>query len=156
MFTGSIQSAQSRDIDCIEELEKACFSTPWSRESLKSMVDVPGYVFITAKDAPAGCVLGYAAMETVLDEGYICNVAVSPEARRRGIGRALMLRLMAEGRSRRLAFISLEVRIGNTAAITLYEALGFARAGLRRSYYTRPTEDALIMTLELSGDAPRV
>ena len=85
-------------------------------------------------------------MMYVLDEGYISNVAVSPEYRRQGIADALIERLCIICRGLELSFVTLEVRAGNMPAIALYEKHGFHRVGLRRNYYERPREDALIMT----------
>ena len=92
-------------------------------------------------------------MQYVLDEGYINNIAVSPSYRRRGVASALMDRLIDSARGLSLAFLTLEVRCGNHAAISLYEKYGFERVGLRRGYYEKPREDALLMTLFFGRDA---
>ena len=84
----------------------------------------------------------------VLDEGYIGNVAVTPGHRRQGVGDALLAALTALGRERGLAFLTLEVRESNLPARRLYEKHGFRPAGCRRGYYSRPREDAILMTLE--------
>lgn len=129
----------------IEALEKQCFSMPWTAEMLESQLKDAQHEFIAAVDEN-GAVLGYVGMMYVLDEGYISNVAVSPAYRRQGIADALIDRLDAICREHALSFVSLEVRAGNVPAIALYEKHGFARAGLRKNYYERPREDALIMT----------
>ena len=85
-------------------------------------------------------------MMFVLDEGYISNVAVSPKYRRQGIADALIERLDELCSGHGLAFVSLEVRAGNAPAVALYEKHGFAPVGLRKNYYERPREDAVIMT----------
>ena len=120
-------------LDQIEALEKICFSDPWSRKTLEDIVASESGVNLAAVD-PAGLVLGYISLYRVLDEGYINNVAVRPEARRQG---------------GELAFITLEVRESNQGARTLYDGLGYREAGRRRGYYFHPKEDAIIMTLEL-------
>ena len=141
----SVCDVRPEHIPQIEELEKRCFSMPWPAELLKTQLKDEQHEFIAALDA-SGRVLGYVGMMVVLDEGYISNVAVDPECRRRGIGDALIDRLCAVCREHELAFVSLEVRAGNAPAIALYEKHGFAVAGRRKNYYERPREDALIMT----------
>ena len=129
----------------IEALERQCFSMPWTAELLQSQMKGSQHEFIAAV-SPEGNVLGYVGMMYVLDEGYISNVAVSPEHRRQGIADKLIDRLciICEGLS--LSFVTLEVRAGNAPAIALYEKHGFRRVGLRKNYYERPKEDALLMT----------
>ena len=141
----TICDAAAARIPQIEHLERQCFSLPWSAEQLKSQLKDAQHEFIAAL-APDGTVLGYVGMMYVLDEGYISNVAVSPEYRRQGIADALIERLCIICRGLELSFVTLEVRAGNMPAIALYEKHGFHRVGLRRNYYERPREDALIMT----------
>ena len=129
----------------IEQLEQQCFSMPWTAELLKSQMKDNQHEFIAAV-TPDGTVLGYIGMMFVLDEGYISNVAVSPDYRRQGIADKLIDRLCAICETLKLSFVTLEVRAGNAPAIALYEKHGFERVGRRRNYYERPREDALIMT----------
>ena len=140
-----IRDAAAADLDALEALEKACFSLPWTREQLQSQLPDERHEFLVASDAE-GSVLGYIGMMTVLDEGYISNVAVDPEARRRGIGRALVKEMLRRAAERSLAFVTLEVRAHNDGAIALYAGEGFLPVGLRREYYEHPKEDALLMT----------
>ena len=141
----TICDAAAAHIPQIEHLERQCFSLPWTAEQLKNQLKDNQHEFIAAF-APDGTVLGYVGMMYVLDEGYISNVAVSPEYRRQGIADALIERLCIICRGLELSFVTLEVRAGNMPAIALYEKHGFHRVGLRRNYYERPREDALIMT----------
>lgn len=129
----------------IEVLEQQCFSTPWTAELLRSQMKDAQHEFIAAL-SPEGTVLGYVGMMYVLDEGYISNVAVSPEHRRQGIADTLIESLCAICETLKLSFVTLEVRSGNMPAIALYEKHGFHRVGLRKNYYERPKEDALLMT----------
>ena len=129
----------------IERLEQQCFSMPWTAGVLKSQMKDAQHEFIAAV-SPEGTVLGYVGMMFVLDEGYISNVAVSPDCRRQGIADTLIDRLCAICENLGLSFVTLEVRAGNVPAIALYEKHGFERVGLRKAYYERPREDALIMT----------
>ena len=128
----------------IAQLERTCFSTPWSEEMLAQELynDNASYVVAQGED---GSVLGYAGLQVVLDEGYIDNVAVRPDCRRQGIASAL-LGAFERFAQAHLAFLTLEVRASNTPAIALYEAHGFVREGVRKHYYTNPREDAVIMT----------
>ena len=102
--------------------------------------------FIVAESEDGG-VLGYAGLQVVLDEGYIDNIAVEPNARRHGVADELLDVFCRFGEAN-LAFLTLEVRASNAPAIALYEKYGFQRAGLRPKYYDKPREDAVIMTRE--------
>ena len=128
----------------IAQLERQCFSAPWSEEALVQALYQDNASFIVAEGAD-GTVLGYAGLQAVLDEGYIDNVAVRPEYRRQGVADAL-LGAFERFAQAHLAFLTLEVRASNAPAIALYERHGFVRAGLRKNYYTAPREDAVIMT----------
>ena len=123
-------------------IEKHCFSTPWSAEQIKSSGD--STVFFVAKEG--GQTVGYAGMYTVLDEGYVTNIGVLPNHRKKGIGKALTESLIEYSISQKLSFLSLEVRVSNSAAIGLYTTLDFKEVGKRKNFYSNPKEDALIMT----------
>lgn len=129
----------------INELEKLCFSLPWSRQALISQLPDDMHMFIAAI-GDDGQVLGYVGMMYVLDEGYISNVAVSPEHRRLGIADTLINALIDRANEKELSFVTLEVRKSNVPAIELYIKNGFSEVGLRKNYYTKPTEDAILMT----------
>ena len=100
--------------------------------------------YLAAEDAE-GCVVGYAGLQVVLDEGYIDNIAVEPNARRHGVADELLDVFCRFGEAN-LAFLTLEVRASNAPAIALYRKHGFEEAGRRKNYYTKPAEDAIIMT----------
>ncbi|RKJ81530.1 ribosomal-protein-alanine N-acetyltransferase [Butyricicoccus sp. 1XD8-22] len=127
----------------ISEVERQCFREPWSPDALRE--ELGRGIFLAAVEG--GTVAGYAGCQTVLDEGYITNVAVLPAFRRQGIAGALIAELLrrAEG----LSFVTLEVRASNAAAIALYEKYGFEPVGTRRGFYRQPVEDALLMTRRL-------
>ena len=136
----------------IAALERACFSDPWSENLLEDALFDPQASFIVAQDSEEeGNVLGYAGLHAVLDEGYIDNIAVNPDARRHGVASAL-LDVFCRFGAANLAFLTLEVRKSNTAAIALYEKNGFQWAGLRPGYYQHPREDAVIMTREFKKE----
>ena len=126
------------------ELEELCFSLPWSRAVFLPELNDPSCCWLAAMTE--GVLAGYAGMRTVLDEGYISNIAVDPALRKRGIGAALVEALIREGERRQLSFLTLEVRVGNAEARRLYARMGFRDAGLRPGYYEKPREDALLMT----------
>lgn len=130
-------------------LEKVCFSMPWSEELLRRALADPHQLWLGAVTGER--LLGYAGMQTVLDEGYIDNIAVDPAFRRRGVASALLGRLIEIARGEGLAFLTLEVRKSNLGAIALYERFGFRRVGRRRGYYEKPREDAILMTVTLGG-----
>lgn len=140
---------QERHLDEAARLETLCFSRPWSRQALAEELENPTAVFLAAED-DAGELLGYAGMHVVCGEGYIDNVAVFPEARRRGVGRLLVQSLVQWLREHEGVFLTLEVRPSNEPAISLYGSLGFEEVGRRPRFYECPTEDALLMTLHLA------
>ena len=140
-----IRNASGDDLDALEKLEKECFSLPWTRDQLRGELPDERHEFLVA-EASDGSISGYIGMMTVLDEGYISNVAVAPALRRRGIGRALVREMLRLAEKRKLSFVTLEVRAHNEGAIALYAGEGFHPVGLRRDYYERPKEDALLMT----------
>lgn len=135
----------------IVQLEQTCFSVPWTENMLADALFDPQASFLVAED-DEGNVLGYAGLHAILDEGYIDNVAVEPDARRHGVASAL-LEVFCRFGAANLAFLTLEVRASNNAAIGLYEKHGFHRAGLRPGYYQKPREDAVIMTREFTHEA---
>lgn len=144
----TIETMREEHLTALAALEKVCFSEPWSAQSLREELDNPAALFLVAK-RETGEVLGYVGCQTVLDEGYITNVAADPAARRQGVGRALVAALLEHACVRGLSFVTLEVRVSNAPAIALYEQAGFRPVGTRRNYYSAPCEDALLMTRDL-------
>ena len=137
-------------LDEIAALERVCFSAPWSRAMLAEELDNACSAFLAALDED-GHVVGYAGLQVVLDEGYIDNVAVRPNCRKQGIADRLLDVFCRFGQEH-LAFLTLEVRPSNTAAVALYEKHGFQEAGRRKNYYEAPQEDALLLTKEFRHD----
>lgn len=133
------------NVDEIAEIERACFSHPWTRQMLLEELDNLSASFIAAQ-AEDGTILGYAGLTVVLDEGYINNIAVREEYRRQGVASALLDVFVRFAQANQLAFLTLEVRASNAAAIALYEKHGFEQAGRRKHYYEDPQEDAILMT----------
>lgn len=134
----------SAHIDGVCKIEEACFAHPWSRQSVESELANENSVFIVAVEGEK--VIGYIGMSVVIDEGYIFNVAVNADFRRKGVGTALINELVTYGKKNNLCFITLEVRESNQAAISLYSDFGFIRVGERKNYYSDPAENAILMT----------
>ena len=133
------------------ELERQCFSDPWTEAQLAGELDNE-LLSLSAAVGEDGTVLGYAEVRVILDEGTLERIAVAPQFRRHGAAEALLRRFLDDGREK-LAFLTLEVRAGNVPAIGLYEKLGFEVVGRRRNYYREEGEDALLMTVVLRHDA---
>ena len=131
----------------IAEIEKLCFHDPWSEKSIASELENDLALWLVAVEEDT--VIGYVGSQTVLGWTDMMNVAVSPEHRRRGIGEALIVKLMELLRERKCECLTLEVRASNAGAIALYEKLGFTEVGRRKNYYRNPREDALILRVEL-------
>lgn len=139
-------------LDEVAELERICFSTPWSRNMLAEELENDLAALLVALD-DTGRVAGYAGLQVVLDEGYITNVAVRPECRRQGVAGKLLQVFLNFAEANHLAFLTLEVRASNYDAIALYGSRGFRSMGRRKNYYEHPKEDAIIMTRSFQEDA---
>ena len=136
-------------LDEVAELERVCFTTPWSRNMLAEELDNALSAFLVAL-GDDGKVVGYAGLQVVVDEGYIANIAVWPEYRRQGVASQLLQVFLDFAQGNHLAFLTLEVRASNYDAIALYGSRGFRSVGRRKNYYEHPKEDALIMTREFT------
>lgn len=132
------------DLNRVAAIERECFSDPWSREAYFGILGNPSYAVWCAEES--GQVIGFAAMQWVLDEGYICNIAVMEEHRRKGAAHRLIDALCKTAGEQNLSFLTLEVRESNLAARNLYERHGFRIEGRRKNYYQSPPEDAILMT----------
>lgn len=142
-----IRQAEAADVLAIEEVEKACFSVPWSYDSLyHDIVENKLAFYIVAEIR--GRICGYVGIWKILEEGHITNVAVSPEYRRMRIASAMLSVLLEVTAEQGIQRYTLEVRKGNQPAMSLYEGFGFAEAGVRKGYYEDNGEDALIMWKE--------
>ncbi len=146
-----LRAARQDDIDAVLAIEQASFGDPWNRGAFIDLVDDPRVAFLIA-DA-GGELLGYIVAWFVLDEGEIGNLAVVDAARRRGVGAQLLDGAIAAVLAAEVDSLYLEVRDSNEAARALYASRGFVEVGRRRDYYRRPKEDALVLKLELAGDA---
>jgi ribosomal-protein-alanine N-acetyltransferase len=145
--------ADDFDLDGVLEVEEESFTNPWTREMYswelqnRSMC----HVFVVRT---ADCrVAGFCAFWLVLDEIHINNFALRPRFRAQGLGTALLQRVLAAARELGARRATLEVRASNGAARRLYERMGFYVAGIRRNYYTKPVEDALVLWRDDDGTA---
>ncbi len=134
---------EDRHINDVLEIENACFSHPWTKQNIIDAKNNNTHFFVYEINNKA---VGYVGLSTVLDEGYITNIAVLPEFRKKGIATALLNKLNDFAKNRKLGFISLEVRVSNQNAISLYEKFGYKKEGCRKNFYDTPKEDALILT----------
>ena len=130
----------------IAQLEKICFSAPWSEKSIDSELQNKLALWLVAMEEET--VAGYIGSQTVMDETDMMNAAVHPDFRRQGIAEALVNTLVEQLKEMGSHCLTLEVRASNTPAIALYEKLGFSEIGRRRNYYRNPREDALILRKE--------
>lgn len=135
-----------KDIKSLGDLEKECFSRPWSEESLLTEFSKQNSFCFVAITPQNSKIIGYIGCYSVLDECYITNLAVSHLARGQGVGSTLVERVLKEAMQRNFAFVTLEVRTSNVVAINLYKHAGFKEQGIRKAYYSNPTENAILMT----------
>ena len=142
----TIEPMTQATVSEVAQLEVLCFSDPWSERSVVSELENPLSLWLVAREEEQ--VVGYIGSQSVLGESDMMNVAVHPDARRRGIGEALIHALVEALKARGNHCLTLEVRASNAPAIALYEKLGFKEIGRRRNYYRNPKEDALILRKE--------
>ena len=131
------------DVPRVAELERICFRTPWTESALGDELRNRLARYQVAEQQ--GKIIAYAGMWVFLGEAHITNVAVAPEHRRQGLGRAMMLHMMRTALKNKANAMTLEVRETNIAAQTLYFSLGFEKAGARKGYYSDTGEAAWIL-----------
>ena len=128
----------------VAAIEAVCFSEPWSEQAYVEACEKENYLYLAAVDE-SGHAVGMCGLIIGPFEAEVMNVAVHPDYRGQGIARKLMTALMKAGASRGVKEYTLEVRVSNVGAIHVYEAHGFVGEGIRPGFYSKPTEDALIM-----------
>lgn len=131
-------------------IEQASFPDPWSYAQMAEELSREDAWYAALMED--GRLIGYGGMYIVLDEGNITNVAVDKPFRRNNGGRMIIEAIVNEALSRKLSFVTLEVRESNLPAVRLYEVCGFSRVGVRRGYYQRPVENAILMTRVLASE----
>jgi ribosomal-protein-alanine N-acetyltransferase len=137
--------ATASDLDAVIEIEAASFNNPTTREWYERELERPEVCFIYVLRTPAVPVAAFCAFWLVMDQAHINNLAVRPEMRRQGLGTRLLDAVVREAGKLGATILTLEVRESNRAARRLYEAAGFAVQTVRKSYYTNPVEDALVL-----------
>jgi len=128
----------------ISDIESESFNDPWSLSAIKLEIENKHSICFTALQ-DGKTVVGHVTMRHVINEGYVSNIVVQKQYRRLGVGSLLLDALINEGIKREMIGITLEVRIGNKPAISLYEKYGFMIEGYRKNFYSNPSEDAAIM-----------
>ena len=150
-----IRRAVRGDLAAMVRIERESFSDPWTEETLGTALSSERMMVLVADEGGealgdgAARLVGYVVALVVAPDAEIADLAVAPDARRRGIGRALLTRALGDLTASAVQWVHLEVRESNRAARTLYEAAGFRAVGRRRGYYRRPIEDALLLTREI-------
>lgn len=140
-----IEIMQKKHVHAVAEIASQSLAEAWSEDAFEKELENPSAtVFVALSDDE---VIGFGGVQTVLDEAYITNIAVKKEFRRQGVGDALLKSIINHCAD--CSFVTLEVRVSNSAAIKLYEKSGFVSQGIRKNFYAHPIEDANIMTLFL-------
>ena len=143
----TIREMTLQDVEQVHELENLAFSTPWSRQDFVDMVENKDalYLVVEAANCP-GTVIACCGMRSIVGEGDISNVVVHPKWRKQGIAKKMLMELLKRGKEEySVEAYTLEVRKSNADAVKLYSGLGFVEAGIRKNFYAKPVEDAIIM-----------
>ncbi|WP_288618520.1 ribosomal protein S18-alanine N-acetyltransferase [uncultured Eubacterium sp.] len=144
-----VREMRPEDVPSVAALEEECFSEPWSEQAFSDALKQPEALMMVAEDTQQVPV-GYCGMYLSLDEGEITNVAVRPECRKQGIADTILDTVFMEAQKRGAEKIYLEVRQSNIPAQQLYEKHGFESCGLRKNFYRKPTEHAIVMCCDLT------
>ncbi|MFL5401654.1 MAG: ribosomal protein S18-alanine N-acetyltransferase [Gemmatimonadales bacterium] len=146
-----IRSAVPADATPLVQIERRCFSDPWSEASFREALESPWTFGLVAQNSRG--IAGYLIGREVAGTGEVLNLAVSPDCRRRGLARALLRAGLSRLRKRHVEEVYLEVRESNRSAQALYVSSGFRPVGQRAAYYRNPKEDALVLWLPLEQPA---
>ena len=146
-----VRDALREDVPRIAQIEKSCFSTPWSEQAFYSQIEVDSVFAVLTVE---GETVGYAIIDTqILPESELFNIVVLPEYRGKGFSKILLEHVLEKARQRGAETVLLEVRASNAAAIGLYKKYGFTQNGIRKGYYSHPKEDAVLM-IRAGGERP--
>ena len=144
MDSFKIRPMEPQDLIAVWEIERLCFSIPWTKNAfLIEISDNRCARYLVAHIG--GKVIGYGGMWLMIDEAHITNIAVHPSFRKKGVGHAVLKALIDVALRNDADKMTLEVRVSNREALSLYESMGFVGAGIRKRYYSDNNEDALIM-----------
>ncbi len=139
-----IRPMEPEDVESVLGIESRAFTTPWQADTFLNLIGRPGSELWVMEHPVAG-ILAYAVLWCILDQAELANIAVRSDFRRQGYASRLLERVLQIARDRQVESIYLEVRASNTRAVELYERFGFSRVGVRKTYYDKPKEDALVM-----------
>src|SRR5512139_330673 len=142
-----IRDMEAADLPAVLEIERQSFTTPWSETSFLNEIHNRRSIARVAQQDDI--LVGYICLKVILDEGHLLDLAIHPSHRQKGVARALFVDALEEIRTMSCSSLYLEVRVSNTAALSLYEKLGFRHVGTRRGYYGSPPEDGAVMVLDL-------
>lgn len=151
MNRGIVRPMHLDDLKAILEIERVSFSTPWSLEAFTVELTDNEYARYLCLELE-GQVIGYMGLWFILDEGHITNIAITPDRRGQHWGEYLMRSVMETMLVQGMERMTLEVRVSNSTAQSLYKRLGFTIAGVRKGYYVDTKEDAMIMWAELGTE----
>jgi ribosomal-protein-alanine N-acetyltransferase len=143
-----IRPMRAEDVETVLGIESRVFTTPWQTETFMGLIGRPGSELWVMEHPVAG-IVAYAVLWCILDQGELANIAVRPDHLGQGYASQLLRRVLDIARGREVETIYLEVRASNTRAVELYERFGFSQIGVRKMYYDKPREDALVMRIEL-------
>lgn len=138
-----IRRMTKEDLPEVAEIEADIFTMPWSAKGFGDAIENPYTLYLVALED--GKIAGYCGLWQSFEEADITNVAVREECRGRHTGTMMLDRLMELGKEQGITRFTLEVRSSNSAAVRLYEKLGFSSVGIRKRFYEKPVEDAVIM-----------
>ena len=139
-----IRAMEADDFDRVAKIEQSVFSLPWSKKSIQEAAQTESNIYLVCLED--GQIAGYCGVWTVFGEGNITNVCVAPEFRQRGVAYALLKEMERIGVEREITIYFLEVRESNVHARHLYEKLGYQEIGMRKHFYERPVENAIVMS----------
>ena len=146
--TVTIRLMEERDLDAIMEVEKQCFTLPWSREAFYNELHQNRFAHYLVLEEDDN-VIGYCGAWLVVDEAHITNIAVLPAYQGRGLGKVLLSSMIEECKLRAIERMTLEVRESNLVAQSLYKKLGFVEGAIRKNYYSDNQEDAIVMWVNM-------
>lgn len=146
-----IRRMKEADLRHVQDIEVLSYSSPWSESTFRGEIQNTSISYpLVVVDKPENRIVGYIIYWHIKEDVQVNNIAVHPDFRGKGIGKAMMKHILEKTRKEGAAFVHLEVRMSNTAALALYKRLGFEVLGTRKNYYMNPLEDALVLGLVLN------
>ena len=142
-----IRLTSSEDIPAIVGIENATNQIPWTKQQFISSMEVGHYSSVLVEKDE---VLGFAIFSPIILKSHLLNIAIAPDHQGKGLGRQLLNQIINQNKILGVKTLTLEVRVSNHSAISLYESIGFMKDAIRPNYYSgNPKEDALLMSLGL-------